>query len=491
MIAADLRQLVAVAALGTAAGTAQVPPAAPTAVTEALRQLVADPRLAGGRVGVHVRDLADGKTVAQHDDDKGFMTASNMKLISSAVALLTLGPDFTFVTRLVAHGHVRDGVLDGDLVLVGDGDPTLGGRHEAAGPRAPLLRLAHQLRAQHGITHVTGAVLGDDDCQPDEVLGEGWAWGYEAADYAAQISGLCLAENVVRLEFLPTEAGRQPGVRLLPETSYVTLDAAVRATEASSAVTVGRARGSNVITVRGTVTAGKPHRDAASIDNPTAFAAHVLHECLREASVHVRGPARDRDDWARPLAGPGEVLGEERSPPLHAVLRTLNQDSQNLYAEQLVRTAARVATGKAAMRDASAHAKQVLAASGVGTRGMVLADGSGLSRLNLVPPRAIADLLGAMWRHPHRDVFVRSLPLAGSDGTLRARFAEGPARGRVRAKTGFISRVVALSGYVPRPTQGAEPLVFAILLNNFTCEVSAARDAVDTFVQELARAAGW
>jgi D-alanyl-D-alanine carboxypeptidase/D-alanyl-D-alanine-endopeptidase (penicillin-binding protein 4) len=108
-----------------------------------------------------------------------------------------------------------------------------------------------------------------------------------------------------------------------------------------------------------------------------------------------------------------------------------------------------------------------------------------------VQPRQLADLLSALWRNEHRDVFVASLPIAGVDGTLAERFKDGPAHAHVRAKTGFISRVVALSGYVPRPDANAAPMVFSVLLNNFTCQTQAAKDAVDAFVQELARAAGW
>ncbi len=465
-----------------------VAPRSQSTLDSALAALVEDPNLAGARVAVCVRDLADNRDLLRHDHDKGCMTASNMKLISSAVALLTLGPDFAFVTRLVGQGVVLDGVLDGDLVLTGAGDPTLGGRQEKEGPRAPFLRLARRLLDEHGIREVTGAVLGDDDCQPDEVMGEGWAWGYEAADYAAQVSGLCFAENVVHLEFLPTAATRHPALHLSPETSYLTIDNRVIATEGTTSIDVGRARASNHVTLRGQLAAGRPHRDAVSVDNPTAFAAHVLRECLIEVGIRVRGAATGRDEAQGPTASAGILLGEERSPPLREMLRTLNKTSQNLYAEQLVRAAARAATGNSHMRDAAAHAMTVLSKAGVDTKGMVIADGSGLTRLNLVQPKQLVDLLAVLWRNEHRDVFIESLPVAGIDGTLSERMKVGPARGRVRAKTGFISRVVALSGYVARP-DGAAPLAFSVLLNNFTCESEAAKSAVDNFAQQLAHAA--
>jgi D-alanyl-D-alanine carboxypeptidase/D-alanyl-D-alanine-endopeptidase (penicillin-binding protein 4) len=468
-------------------GAAAAQPAPLAAAAEAL---VSDPHLAGARIGVHVRDLATGAILVRLGDDRGCLPASNMKLLSAAVALLTLGPDFTFVTRLEARGDVVAGSLRGDLVLVGGGDPTLGGRQERDQPRVPLARFAHLLRSEHGIERIEGAVLGDDDCQPDEVMGEGWAWGYEASDYAAQVSGLCFAENVVRLEWSATAAAARPVLRLCPPTSYLAIDDTVTAGGTVTAIAVARERGSNRVSLSGRLGRGRTHADAVTVENPTAFAAHELRECLLEAGVAVCGPAADAD-VRPPRPAAGRVLAEHRSPPLRELLPVLNKASQNLYAEQLVRAAARAAAGRSHMRDAAAHAAQVLGGLGVDVRGLVMADGSGLSRLNLVQPRQLGDLLAALWRSEHRDLFLASLPVAGVDGTLAERLRDGPARGHVRAKTGFISRVVALSGYVPRPDPAAPPLVFSVLLNDFTCDTSLAKAAADAFAQALARAAGW
>ncbi|MEZ5965605.1 MAG: D-alanyl-D-alanine carboxypeptidase/D-alanyl-D-alanine-endopeptidase [Planctomycetota bacterium] len=480
----------AAGALAQGVDRAAAPPPPPPDLAAAVRELASHPALAGSRVGVHVRDLADGRVLAQHDDDKGFMTASNMKLLASATALLTLGPDFRFVTRLEAHGPIHDGLLDGDLVLVGAGDPTLGGRHEKDGPRAPLLRMARRLRDEFGVDEISGNVLGDDDCQPDEVMGEGWSWGYESADYAAQVSGLCFAENVVRLTLTARADGQRPALRLEPETGYLTLIDRVVVGGDKTGIDIARRRGGNQATLQGRLASGAKHADAVSVDNPTSFAAHVLSECLREVGIRVRGVAADKDDLPVAIAA-GRSLCEESSPLLRDVLRTLNKVSQNLYAEQLVRAAGRAARGTGGMVEAAATAADVLRELGGDPTGLVMADGSGLTRLDLVQPRQLADLLAGMWRHPHREVFVATLPVAGVDGTLGKRMQDGPAHGHVRAKTGFISRVVALSGYVDRPDPKVPPLVFSILLNNFTCDTQAAKDAVDALVQELARAAGW
>ena len=462
-------------------------------LTAAMRKLVDDPRLAGGRVGVVVLDLETGGVLCANDADSAFVTASNMKLISSAVALTTLGPEYRFRTLVQARGTIEDGVLRGDLELVGSGDPTLGGRHEHSAA-APLERFAAAISEQ-GIRRVTGRVLGNDNCQPDEILGTGWSWNDESAAYSAQMSGLCFAENCIRVVIQAKAPGAPAKIRLIPETDYVavTWAAAVRADKRAGPLRVQRQHARNRVVVSGAMPAQSSFGQDLSVDNPTGYAAHVLRETLLAKGIAVGGAAMDLDfvsAGSRPMGEP-HILAEHLSPPLAEILVTLNKVSQNLYAEQLIRAASRHAGGKSDMRSAAAHAGRVLRELGVDTAGMKIADGSGLTRLNLVHPAQLAALLAGIWRGPHRDLFLSTLPVAGVDGTLRSRFGSSAARGHVRAKTGYIRHVVALSGYVPRPGADRPPLVFSILVNNFVCKTSQAKAAVDRFVGVLAQRAGW
>ncbi|MDA0933884.1 MAG: D-alanyl-D-alanine carboxypeptidase/D-alanyl-D-alanine-endopeptidase [Planctomycetota bacterium] len=458
---------------------------------EALHTFVTAEALDGARVGVLVRDTADGRVICGHDANRGFMTASNMKLVSSATALLTLGPDFRYRTTLVATGPVVDGVLEGDLVLVGSGDPTFGGRTEQDAFDA-LRRMVARAVADHGLRAIRGDVLGDDDCHPDEVMGEGWAWNYQGDAYAAQVSGLCFAENIARVTVAPAGGdGGAPAVSIEPavpgffaiENLATTVAAGPRPT-----LSAFRLRATNRVRVRGSVPEGSgPWSTRISVEDPTRFAARALHHVLVEAGIEVSGQALDRDDRpARPERyGDERILASHESAPLADILITLNKVSQNLYAEQVIRTASRVALGDASMGSASAHAKATLAGIGVDPEGMRIADGSGLTRLDLVQPEHFVDLLAGMWDHAHRAAFVATLPVAGVDGTIGKRFADTPATGRVLAKTGTISAVAALSGYVLRKDPEAAPLCFSILINNFTCRSSDARDAMDRFVIAL------
>jgi len=462
-------------------------------VSTALRQLVEDPVLAGARVGVVVLDLEDGRVLCSHDADSAFLTASNMKLISSAVALFTLGPDYRFRTVLQSRGPIVNGELRGDLELVGSGDPTFGGRQESSAV-APMERFAAAV-SDAGIELVTGRVLGNDDCQPDEILGDGWSWDDESAAYAAQLSGLCFAENCVRVVVQARAAGTPADIRLIPKTTYLaaTWAAAVRADKSAGPLRIQRLHARNRIVVSGQMPAKSAIGRNLSVDNPTGYAAHVLREALIDKGVIVDGDAIDLDfvpAASRPTDAP-RVLAEHVSAPLSEILVTLNKVSQNLYAEQLIRAASRHARGASDMRSAAAHAQKVLRELGVDTEGIVIADGSGLTRLNLVHPAQLAALLAGVWRSEHREVFLATLPVAGVDGTLKSRYAGNPARGRVRAKTGYIRHVVALSGYVPRPGPQRPPLVFSILTNNFVCKTSQAKRAVDRFVGVLASSVGW
>ena len=460
---------------------------------DTLAELLGDERLFGGRVGVKVVDLGDRSVLAEFDGDKGLMPASNMKLISTAVALFTLGPDFRFRTVLEGQGAIENGVLLGDLYLVGSGDPTLGARQEES-PLAVFERFAGQLQAL-GVTEVKGSIYGDDHCQPDEIMGKGWSWDYQSHGYAAQVSGLCFAENVVKLFLSGTEPGKQPAFRVEPQVGYVDLVVDLTSGEPGSSTNLWPIRepGSNVVLVRGTIAAdSEDHLLLAAVDNPTRYAARALREVLRRAGIQVSGPALDLDDLLdAPEAGERTILAEHRSAPLAEILGTTNKVSQNLYAEQLIRAASREALRESDIGAAQRHAREVLEGLGVDVRGLAIDDGSGLTRRDLVHPDQLVDLLIGIWSSEHRDLFLDTLPVAGVDGTLSSRFREGPAREHVRAKTGSIDRVAALSGYVLRPGDDASPIVFSVLLNNFTCSSADARDAIDRFVSALARHAGW
>ncbi|MCA8953483.1 MAG: D-alanyl-D-alanine carboxypeptidase/D-alanyl-D-alanine-endopeptidase, partial [Planctomycetes bacterium] len=333
-------------------------------VRRALDELVRSEALAGGRIGVVVADIASGEVLAEHDGHRGFATASNMKLLSSAVALQTLGPDYTTSTELLMVGEVEGGTLHGDLLLRGHGDPTFGD--------AGVDAFVAAVRAA-GIERVDGSIRGDGSWLGREQRGEGWQWDYLDAGYAAPFGGLCVDQSCVEVRVRPAggavavecrpSTGRAPvvGVELLPA-------------GAASRITAERAPGSDRIAVHGTIAADSaPVAVRVAVADSARFAAEVFAERLRGAGVAV-GSAP-----AVAALGPERLLAQHDSPPLAAIVRPLLTDSNNLYAEQVWRLAARQACGSGDTAAAAWHATELFEALDIDTRGMVLADGSGLS----------------------------------------------------------------------------------------------------------------
>lgn len=476
-----------VPALATAvlfAACASPPPAAD--LDDALHELASRPELAGGRIGVCVVDAETGRRLLGHDDELGFATASNMKLLSAAVALATCGPEHRVATEVWMRGDVRDGTLHGELILRGHGDPTFGAGEAG---RAAFARIAAALR-ERGVQRVAGRVVGDDAWLGSEHLGLGWQWDYLDDDYAAPFGALCCRGNVatVRVRPGPSEPVVETAPGVLPP-PRVHVRQLAPGDAATTSVRARRALGSETIEVEGALRADAPAQTLrVPVPDPASYAARVLRAELVAAGIAFDDVA---DGAAGPFAGDEALVASVPSPPLAELVQHLLTHSDNLEAEQVVRVAARTATGDGGTASTARHVAATLARLGVDAQGIVFADGSGLSRRNLVRPRQLVGVLAAMWASPQRDVFVPGLPLAGRSGTLRSRFADGPASGRVRAKTGFISRVVCLSGYVPRPDAQHAPLLFSVMLNDFTCSDDVAKAAVDAFVQRLAASAGW
>lgn len=478
--------------LATGCATAP-PPAAPAPVSlgAVLDSVFDDTAFAHAHWGVDVRRLDTGETVYRRNAEKMFIPASNMKLVTGAAVLQALGPEFRYRTRVEASGPVRDGILRGDLVIRGAGDPTVSERF-GGDARAVFRAWADSLRA-HGVRRIEGRVVGVDEVFDDLPLGRGWAWDDLESGYSAEISGLPLNEGVVEVRVAP---GGRPGeagiVTLQPATAYApvvnrttTVDTTVGAGEAAR-VEVARAATGPGVVVSGPIPRDTTFVEATvAIRNSTHFFATVLRETLGEAGIEVAGPAVDADE-AEGVSGVTIPLFVHTSPPLRDILPAYMKPSQNQIAEILLRTLGAELRGKGSAAAGRAVVDSLLAVWGLDPRLLAMADGSGLSRYNLVAPELLLELLTYMDRGPHREVWRASLPVAGVDGTLAGRLRGTPAEGRIFAKTGTLSGVRALSGYLE--TAGGEPLGFSILVNHHT---RSARDADRVIDAALLRMAEW
>jgi D-alanyl-D-alanine carboxypeptidase/D-alanyl-D-alanine-endopeptidase (penicillin-binding protein 4) len=471
------RTVIAAAALALGACAparpALAPAPAPAPIAAALDSIFGDTLFARAGWGVMFRSLETGETLYRRNAEKLFVPASNQKIVTGAFALETLGPDFRYRTPVEAEGAVRDGMLAGNLVVRGSGDPTISARF---GGVRPLFRAwADSLRAR-GITRIAGAVVGNDDVFDDVPLGRGWAWDDLDASYSAEVSGLQLNEGYVTVRVAPGPSPGAPAVVTLdPATAYlpVTVHATTGAPGTARNVEATRAPLGPGIVVTGTAPPDStPQEIEVAVRDNTLFFAHVLRETLIEAGIRVDGPALDDDARPDTARRPAAPIFVHTSPPMPEVLAAFLKPSQNQLGEILLKTMGRHIRGAGTAQAGLAVEDSLARAWQLPRGGFRPADGSGLSRYNLIAPEHLVALLERMTRSPNYAVFYAAMPVAGVDGTLRNRMKGTPLAGNVHAKTGTLSGVRSLSGYLT--TAADERMVFSILVNNHTLSAAAA-----------------
>ncbi len=435
--------------------------------------------------GLLVQSLESGETLFGRNATKLLMPASNMKIVTLAATAERLGWNFTYETQLVSSASVENGVLEGDLIAVGSGDPSIGSR----GGSATLVfeQWADRLIAD-GITAISGRIVADARAFDSEPLGAGWAWDYLASYYAAGVSALQFNESHADVFVRPAAAAGVPAfIEVRPIESGLILDKHVTTVAGGEAdIEISRLHGSNRLVVRGTIPIGaKEVVQAATVDRPALYFARMLRKTLLAKGIRVRGEAGEFEDvYPVPPIAPVHRLLSHRSAPLSELARVLMKGSQNQYAETLLRTLG-AQTGSGTAAAGRRIVREVLDGWGVAPDAYVLSDGSGLSRYNYLCAEMLVKVLRQMYRDPrHHDPFVAALPVGGLDGTLAHRFIGTRAAGNVRAKTGSIANARTLSGYVT--TADGETVVFSFLANNFSQPQSVIDSATDLAVERLA-----
>jgi serine-type D-Ala-D-Ala carboxypeptidase/endopeptidase (penicillin-binding protein 4) len=470
-----------VVAIRPAAGTqappataAARPPAEAMAVAQlrtSLTQLVDHPARRGERWSILAVSLDRGDTLFARDPVQPLTPASNMKLFTTAAALEYLGENHRFTTYLLADGPIRDGVLEGNLYLYGTGDPTLGTRFVER-PAPALLALADTL-ALLGVRQIRGDIVGDGSYFSGPSIGEGWQPDYMNAWYAAPAGALSVHENMVRLEIEPGPNGAPPQVTYIPGGGGL----AVRneaISGGSGKPRVVRSSYEGPILITGRMGGGKSAH-AVPVGDPAMYAAALLRDVLTERNIAIHGVARaimEADE--SPITGQTvfapaleaeqqiRVLAEHVSGPLQGILEVINQQSHNFYSEQVLRAVGRAATGVGSGAAGGAAIKAILARAGVDTAHVYVADGCGLSIYNRVSAGDFITVLAYVAEAPYAEPFIASLPVAGEVRRFR-RMGGTPAAGNLRAKTGTITRVSALSGYVT--SASGERIAFSIIGN--------------------------
>lgn len=464
-------------------------PARPPAerLAAALDSVFSDTAFERAHWGVLVRSLDRGEVLYGRNSQRRFVPASNMKILTGAAALEVLGPAHRFRTAVAATGPLRGGVLQGDLVILGGGDPALSERFFGT-PTAVLEAWADSL-ARLGVRRVEGRVVGHGGDFADAPLGRGWSWDDVDAYYAAEVSGLEWNEGAIDVRAAP---GARPG-----DPAVVTFAAPVPGLPLENRAVTGPA-GSPArlvfrklplgVSVSGTIPAGgEAVSEGVAVGDPALAFASVLRETLRARGIEVSGAAvvlpslRGADSAAAARPRP---LFTHGSPPLSEVLAGFLKPSQNQMGEMLLRSLGRERRGEGSAEAGVAVIDSLMGAWGLDRRALAQADGSGLSRYNLVAPELLAGVLERMERGPHREVWRAALPVMGTDGTLAARGRGGPLQGRVAAKTGTLTGVRALSGYLQ--TADGERIVFSTIVNHHTLSARDADRVVDAALLRIA-----
>lgn len=435
-----------------------------------------DPNFFNANWGVVIQSLQTGEMIYQRNEQKSFMPASNMKLFTSSAALTSLTPDFRYTTTVIANGSINSGLLDGDLIVKGSGDPTISGRYNEGKVTETFEQWADSAKAK-GIKEIKGNLVGDDNCFDEDFYGDGWDANYETDWYAAQFGGIMFNDNCIDMTVVAGDSiGAPAKVSWIPDTKYVSIlnETLTAAPESSYYISFYRGRGSNIIRVRGRFPVNKPTwSESIAIDNPTLYTMTVLKEVFEAKGIKVDGTAKDIDAFKTPPTYTATTqIASFTSIPLSDIVKTINKPSQNLYAEQLFRTMGMVFYKQGGMMTGRYVVHPIFSRWGMDTTRLQVVDGSGLSRLNLVSPSNIVGLLTGMYQGKYFQPFYESLPIAGVDGSLKNRMKGTKAENNVRGKTGFIGYVRSLSGYVT--SLDGEMFAFSMIANHYTVPTSMA-----------------
>jgi D-alanyl-D-alanine carboxypeptidase/D-alanyl-D-alanine-endopeptidase (penicillin-binding protein 4) len=467
---------------GSLRGDDEPVPASVAALRRQVDRILGQGRYARATWGLLAISLDRGDTLLVRNPDLPMLPASNLKVLTSAAALHHLGSDFRFQTFVVSDAPLVDGVLEGDLILYGTGDPGISDRYHR-NRFVPFQELASQLAAA-GVREVRGRVLGDGTFLQGPLLGEGWEPRDLNEWFAAPAGGLSFNENVVSVRIRPGEVDEPPEVSTVPEHLGVLVANEARTVQGRARQPLWLLRDDPRDPIRAVGEISRTGRDIwrqMTLRDPALAAAHAFTHTLRDEGISVAGypgaltragsPLTPRRVW-RSGDGP-RVLATFRSPPLREYLRAVNQRSHNLYADLILKTLGRLAGSEGSFQGGGQVVERYLEeVVGVPPGQAVVMDGSGLSGLNRVSPSALLATLRQVQENGEWEALWESLPEAGSRQLFR-RMSRTAAAGNLRAKTGTMDRVSALTGMV-RSADG-ERVVFSIVGNDLFSEVGAKR----------------
>src|SRR5947208_2751414 len=472
-----------------------------------IEEIAHQPALEPGFFAVKIVSLETNQIIYEQNANKFVRPASNMKLYTVATAFDRLTPDYHFVTSVYAKERQEDGKIKGDLIVYGRGDPSIAARFNNGDYFKGINDLADRIVAA-GVKRVKGDLVGDESYFDGAPVGSGWEWEDLTWSYGAELSALTINDNAIDLTVKPGESVGFPVVIASgpPAASFMTI--ANRDTTSArgsrSDLHIYRGLGANTLEISGSLPLGDTgFIGGVAVPDPALAFVSMLRDALVKRGVKIDGRLRTVDARSggsivpSSPAGPAPIeIASLQSPPFSIIAAHTLKPSQNQYTELILRTLGKIqppnpndATRARDNEDAGLEVvMSFLRQAGVGESEIALNDGSGLSRNDLISANTTVQLLTFMTKHRYFAQFRDALPIAGVDGTLRTRMRGTPAEGNVRAKTGSLSSVASLSGYVT--TAAGEHLVFSMMLNNYPDASALRRDSIDAIAVLLASFAG-
>ena len=483
-----------------------------------ISEILRKPELAAAMVGIKVASLDTGRVLFEENSGKLLRPASNMKIYTVAAALDRLSPDYRFITSVYAPVPPdSSGVIRGDLTIYGRGDPSFAARFNNGDYFRAIDNLAARIVAA-GVKRVEGDLVGDESYFSGPKYGAGWEWEDLTWYYGAEVTPLTVNDNALDLFVKPGVAvGSAAVITTGPPDPLLTINNKVTtiARGGKREILVDRSLGANAITITGSIPLeDRGYTGGIGISHPALLFIYLLRSSLAQKGVVITGKSRTTGDVNQTLLTSGTAVMSStngssspmvsasqneiatfQSPPFSLIAAQTLKPSQNLYTELILRTLGKVAPLSAPLgfgqttEDLGLEAvKTFLKAAGIRPESLVLSDGSGLSRNDMITAEASVQLLTYMSRHRYKEVFRDALPIAGVDGTLRNRMRGTAADNNVRAKTGSLSSAASLSGYLT--TAAGEKLAFSIMVNNYPSDVEPRAVCIDPIAVLLASFAG-
>jgi D-alanyl-D-alanine carboxypeptidase/D-alanyl-D-alanine-endopeptidase (penicillin-binding protein 4) len=431
--------------------------------------------------GIEILDPTTNKVLLAVNPDKTFLPASVLKVVTTAAALEKLGPDFRFHTGIYTNGTLsQDGTLDGNVILVGRGDPNLMDTEGELLQQPALQELAGKLKTM-GIKTIRGNVVGDDSYFDDSSHGKGWTAQDLRSAYGAPVDALSVNNNTFWVYARPTKYMQLVSVGIEPHTSYFRIrNLGVTGSSRSKKTMYARLiPGTRTIVVSGILPVRHTYAQHINVDKPAVVAASMLKEEIVRCGITVSGgiDVLHVGDVSPELRRQWRLLADHESPPLIRALEIINKHSQNLHAEMLLRALGAEFKGVGSDEAGLQVVKEFLVEAGIDSDKIQLNDGCGLSRENLVTPRFQTSLLQFLSTRPYFELFLNTLAVSGTDGTLRHRMSSQQVRGSIHAKTGTLNGVSTLSGYMM--TKSGRNLVFSIFANNVHTSMARVKRTID------------